>query len=127
VGQFCSSDIKLGRLQLPSMRTVIHWRSFGLGFVAACITILCIAPHVLRPGLFSDSGRVYKFPHEGVTVVVPNDALALTKMSAEFPHKPNFEPEFRRLVSFLYRNGVIDEQKNIVDTGCFIGDNAVAW
>lgn len=39
----------------------------------------------------------------------------------------NREPKMRHLVSSMITSGVIDKRLNIIDSGAFIGDNALPW
>ena len=37
------------------------------------------------------------------------------------------EPNFRRIINLLLQNDYIDKNKNFIDAGCWIGDNALPW
>ncbi len=64
------------------------------------------------------------FPMEkNLTVRVPLDH----SFSREFSGRPHHEWGMRLLVSTLYKAGVLDAQKGVLDAGAWIGDNAVPW
>jgi FkbM family methyltransferase len=64
------------------------------------------------------------FPMEGnVTIRVPMDH----PFSREFAGRPPHEWGMRLLVATLYKAGVLDAQKGVLDAGAWIGDNAAPW
>lgn len=64
-----------------------------------------------------------KFPIEDVVVQLPL-GHSINKKYRETPQR---EPDFRKLIKKLYVNGVLDLTKGVIDTGAWIGDNAVPW
>ena len=48
-----------------------------------------------------------------------------SKLCKKFIARDNSEIIFRRIHSYLIRNNMI--QNNIIDTGCWIGDNSIPW
>jgi FkbM family methyltransferase len=64
------------------------------------------------------------FPNDGgVEVAVPSGH----PISKEYQWRPKHEAGFRRLVFRLLDTGLISKDEAILDTGCWIGDNAVPW
>lgn len=62
-----------------------------------------------------------KFIHDNNTEI----NLLDHKYSFTFAQRPVHEKQFRRINSFLINNGII--KNNIIDAGCWMGDNAVPW
>jgi FkbM family methyltransferase len=60
---------------------------------------------------------------QNLTVRVPLDH----PFSNTFAGRPHHEWGMRLLVSTLYKAGVLDAQKGVLDAGAWIGDNAVPW
>jgi FkbM family methyltransferase len=76
------------------------------------------------------------FPHEGnVRITLPRSSAAnlFLSRSAEldrhivFMTRPEHEVLLRRIVYELFAIHYLDHRKSIVDIGCWIGDNALAW
>jgi FkbM family methyltransferase len=44
-----------------------------------------------------------------------------------FKNRVIAEPNFRRIINILLQNGYIDKNKNFIDAGSWIGDNALPW
>ena len=63
------------------------------------------------------------FPFESVVVKAP-EAHECTR---EFQYRPSKEPSLRALVTAIYRAGIANTTKGILDCGAWIGDNAVPW
>lgn len=45
----------------------------------------------------------------------------------QYRYVPNIEPMLRSCVSALIATALIDPARNILDSGAFIGDNALPW
>jgi len=65
--------------------------------------------------------EVIRFHEENVDVAVPSEQKEIFKL------RTNTERLFRRIISSMIAENVIDPSKNIIDLGCWIGDNAVPW
>ncbi len=61
----------------------------------------------------------------GITIFIPDDNDCLTTYSHFFPQRDKHEILFRQICTFLINTNTID--KNIIDLGAWIGDNALPW
>lgn len=64
-----------------------------------------------------------QFPNDGVSVNVPSGH----PISTEYQWRPKHEAGFRRLSARLFGLGLISQEDGVLDTGCWIGDNAIPW
>ena len=62
-------------------------------------------------------------------IKLPNDNFKLWKQnySSIFKHRNQHEVMFRKLVTYLINNNIIDKNQNIIDLGSWIGDNSIPW
>jgi len=65
-----------------------------------------------------------EFPEENVFLRHASEEI---KVGLEIHPKAYNERLLRRIIAKLYRAGVLDPTKNIINTGSFIGDNALPW
>ena len=61
----------------------------------------------------------------GVTIFIPDNNDSLSTFSHYFPQRDKREILFRQICTFLINTHIID--KNIIDLGAWIGDNALPW
>lgn len=47
--------------------------------------------------------------------------------SSLFKNRSDHEVMFRKLITYLLNNNIIDKNKNIIDLGAWIGDNVIPW
>lgn len=64
------------------------------------------------------------FPEENIYLDHASQSLRLKE---EMQSRAVTERLFRRIIAKLFRAGVLDPSKNIVNTGSWIGDNALSW
>lgn len=62
-----------------------------------------------------------------VKIKLPKDNDSLTEYSHRMKKRNQHEVMFRRMVTFLINNNIIDKTKNIIDLGAWIGDNSLPW
>lgn len=58
-----------------------------------------------------------------VEVVIPNEH----RFSENYLLRDKHEVIFRKIITFLINERLIDISKNFIDLGCWIGDNAIPW
>lgn len=73
-------------------------------------------------------GRSVHFPIESVSLTLPrfvpvNDFLS----SFDFRKRLRREPLLRQVVKTLFDGGLLESDRNIIDIGCWLGDNALPW
>jgi len=69
-----------------------------------------------------ENNSVY-YKNEDLHIVIPND----DSRNRLFPKRGNSEVLFRLLISYLYETKLIDNKRNIIDLGAWIGDNSIPW
>lgn len=62
-----------------------------------------------------------------VSVILPENNDDLSRFSKRFATRDQHEVLFRKIVTYMINNGMVDKDKNIVDLGAWIGDNAIPW
>ena len=80
-------------------------------------------PHPSQPITHEYVKYNVSFPEENVYLTHASEEIG----EIELHPKAYNERLLRRIIAKLYRAGVIDPTKNIVNTGSFIGDNALPW
>ena len=69
----------------------------------------------------------YYFPEEEVYLNQSSDYVVGKNPSMAYQPHAYHERLFRRIIAKLYRAGVLDPQKNILNSGSNMGDNALPW
>ena len=72
------------------------------------------------------SKKVY-FNNEKVNINLPHDIDNRHRYYKMFEQRDNCEINFRLLINYLYEKKILDYNKNIIDLGAWIGDNAIPW
>ena len=72
--------------------------------------------------------KVY-FKNEDCSVNIPESNLTRHEKYTLnwYPKRDNHEVIFRLLIKYLYENNLINQEKNIIDLGAWIGDNVIPW
>ena len=73
------------------------------------------------------SNSIY-FEEEKVSIIVPNNLYYNSESLHDmFKRRPYTERLFRKIIYNLLNENIIDKNKNIIDLGSWIGDNALPW
>ena len=64
------------------------------------------------------------FIHEGNTIIKVSNTH---ENDEQFSRRVNHEIGYRKLIYDCIANNLIDVNKNIIDSGSWIGDNALVW
>jgi FkbM family methyltransferase len=68
--------------------------------------------------------NIINFIHEGQTKIKITSAH---ENDEQFSKRVNHEVMFRKIIYDCIVNNLIDVNKNMIDTGCWIGDNTLVW
>lgn len=68
-----------------------------------------------------------KFKSEELNLFIPKDNEKLHRHYAMFPSRGDCEKSLRVITKKLYEEDFLDESKNIIDLGAWIGDNSLPW
>ncbi|VAX25469.1 hypothetical protein MNBD_IGNAVI01-454 [hydrothermal vent metagenome] len=63
------------------------------------------------------------YKNEDLHIAIPDN----NSRNRLFPGRDSCEVLFRLLINYLYKNKLIDSNKNIIDLGAWIGDNSIPW